>query len=479
MSLQTALNTAQSIFSNTGRQMQVVSKNISNANNPDYNRREAVLSTTTQGAYISRDARASNDVLSRSNYDSVSSLSGQNTLYSGLERLAASLGGNEYDTSPSAYISNLRNALQAYAALPSDNTLAQTVISDAVDVANSLNATSDAVQALRTDLDKQIELEVADLRSLLDSFKEVNDAIKGGTASGSNVNDELDTRDQLLSQISEIIGVQSVTRANNDMVLYTSDGTVLFEGSPRQISFTSKNGYDASVVGNPIYIDGVAVSTGAGGNTTAQGSLQANLQLRDNIAPTYQSQLDELASGLIGMFSEGANTGLFSWSLPTPSSPATITPGTVYPGLASTISVDPAYNTAVGGDASRLRDGYYVVSNTTGATGYTALLESYVDGMEASKTWDSSTQLNTTLNILDFSSASIGWLEDLRSTASDAVETKKATQQRTSEALSNAVGVSLDEELSLLLDLEQAYKASSKLVSTVDQMLQALLAAAG
>ncbi len=38
-------------------------------------------------------------------------------------------------------------------------------------------------------------------------------------------------------------------------------------------------------------------------------------------------------------------------------------------------------------------------------------------------------------------------------------------------------GVSLDEELSKLLDLEQSYKASTKIVSTVNDMLQALMAA--
>ncbi len=479
MSLQSALNTAQSIFSNTGTQMQVVSKNISNANNPDYSRRAAVLSTSFYGAYISQVDRADNTVLDRANLDALTGLSGQKTLYEGLERLKEALGGNDYETSPAKYISNLRDALQSYAALPSDNTLAQTVISSAIDVANSLNATSAAVQTLRTDLDQEIELKVSDLNSLLSEFKTVNDAIRGGTASDKDVNDELDKRDALAKQISEIVGIQSIIRENNDMVLFTSDGTVLFETSPRQVTFSAKTGYDATITGNAVYIDGVALKPGVGGNTTAQGSLQAYMQLRDDITPVFQSQLDEQASGLVTMFSEGTNTGLFSWSLPTASSPVAITPGTIYPGLSSTITVDPAYNTAAGGDASRLRDGYYLVSNLTGATGYTTLLESYVDAMGVAGTWDSGTQLNTTLSILDFSGASIGWLEELRSTAFNSVETKEATAQRTNEALSNAVGVSLDEELSLLLDLEQAYKASSQLVSAVDDMIQALLAAAG
>ena len=49
---------------------------------------------------------------------------------------------------------------------------------------------------------------------------------------------------------------------------------------------------------------------------------------------------------------------------------------------------------------------------------------------------------------------------------------------RATDAYSSETGVSLDEELSLLLDIEQSYKAAAKLMSTVDTMMQALLEAA-
>ncbi len=479
MSLASALNTAQTIFSNTATQMQVVSKNIANASNDSYNRRAAILETADYGAKISEISRAENLVLSTANVDAISSLSAQQTLYDGLVQIKSVMGGNDYETSPATYIASLRDSLQAYSALPSDSTLAQTVISDAIDVANSLNATSEAIQTQRTEIDKEISLQITELDSLLADFKTVNDAVKGGTASGEDVNDELDRRDDLLKSISEIVGVQTMTRGDNDLVLYTTDGSVLFETLPRDITFTSLSGYDATTYGNSVYIDGVEVSAGSGGSTTASGSLQALLQLRDDVLPTLQSQMDELASALVTMFDEGTGNGLFGWSLPTGTSPPTVTPGTIYPGLASTIFVDDAYNTAVGGEATRLRDGYYVVSNAAGDTGYTDLLDGYVDAMGNDWTWDADTELNVSLSIIDFSSASIGWLEEIRSEASDAVDTKEATQARTSEALSNGTGVSLDEELSLLLDLEQSYKAASQLVSTVDEMMAALLAAAG
>ena len=50
--------------------------------------------------------------------------------------------------------------------------------------------------------------------------------------------------------------------------------------------------------------------------------------------------------------------------------------------------------------------------------------------------------------------------------------------ERASEALSNATGVNLDEEMTLLLEIERSYQASTKLIATIDNMFEALLSAA-
>ena len=47
---------------------------------------------------------------------------------------------------------------------------------------------------------------------------------------------------------------------------------------------------------------------------------------------------------------------------------------------------------------------------------------------------------------------------------------------RTSEALSNATGVNVDEEMALLLELEHSYQASARILNAIDEMLSVLLA---
>lgn len=484
MGLTSALNTATSIFSNTSAQMAVVSKNISNSGNADYSRRDAQLSTTLNGAKLMPTTRSADPLLQRHNLSATSALSGQNALADGLDQLQQAMGGNNYATAPATYLSKLESSLQSFAASPGNATLAQSVVSDAKDVANSLNQASTAVQTLRREADENISQQVTSLNSLLQQFKTVNDAVKAGTASNTDVNDDIDKRDQLLGKISQIVGVQTITRDNNDVAIYTSDGTTLFEATPRDVMFSQQPGFDASTTGNAVYVDGVPLKAGTGGNTSALGSLQANLQIRDTIAPKFQSQLDEISRGLVKLFAEKDQSGsglpdkpgLFTWaggSVPTTS--------TVQPGMSSTIQVNPAVDVSQGGNAALLRDGGIngasYVSNTTGADGFSTLLDGYVTGMTAKTTFDATTDLNSNLSISGYASASIGWLEEYRSQAADAKDTKKASAATASQALLSVTGVSLDEELSKLLDLEQSYKASAKIVSTVDQMLQSLMQA--
>ncbi len=487
MSLSSALSTAQSIFSNTGTQMAVSSKNISNASNPDYQRRTANVVTTEFGSRVVSTTRTQDASLARLNMDALSSSTAQKRLLDGLNEIKSALGDNEYESAPSTYMAKLRDTIQTFATKPGEVALGQSMVTDAKALANSLNTISNVVQGVRLKADKDITQEVTILNGYLKEFGEANDKVKGGSSTGTDVNDALDKRDELLRKISEIVGVTSVSRGSNDMALYTSDGTVLFETTARTISFTPKTAYAATDTGNAIYIDGVPVSSGSGGDSSAVGSLQGLLQLRDSVATDYQSQLDEIARGLVTLFAEKDQTasglpdlpGLFTWNkVPGPADiPAA---GILTKGIASSIKINPAVDFTTGGNPRLVRDGGInsasYIANTNAEAGYSAQLEGYVAGFDVAMSFDAGAKTDTTSTLMNYASTSVGWFEQLRKDANTGDERKQATLARATEALSNKTGVSLDEELSLLLDLEQSYKASTKIVQSIDQMMQALLA---
>ncbi|MEK1896461.1 MAG: flagellar hook-associated protein FlgK [Rhizobium sp.] len=491
MSLTSALNTAQSIFNNTGTQSSVVSNNIANSSNSDYVRRQAMITTSLNGAQVVKISRAQEDALMKQWLKASAQDSGQQTLLSGLTDLKSIMGGNDYETSPATYLATFREKLQAFGTSPSSTIAAQSAVTAAQDVANSLNNASKSVQAVRQGADKEIATQVSTLNTLLAQFKTANDAVKSATATGGNPADALDERDKLLKQISSIVGVNAVDRDNGDMALYTTDGTVVFDTIPRTVTFVAQDTYTAQTKGNGVYIDGVLLGAGKGSTSTAQGSLQALLQVRDEVATTFQSQLDEIAKSLVTMFSETGGApattqpGLFVWKTAAGAQGGTPTTTGVIDGIAGTISVNinvqtgvlnPATNTY--GDPMRLRDGSIsglTNLNTTNSSGFSDNLDALYTAMGTAQTFSSDAGLSSNVNIMDYASNSVGWLEQYRSDATTASENTSAALSRSTEAYSNETGVNLDEELTLLLDIEQSYKAATKILNAVDEMLKSLL----
>ncbi|TIO12253.1 MAG: flagellar hook-associated protein FlgK, partial [Mesorhizobium sp.] len=358
MSLSTALSIAQSALLATSKQTSVVSRNVADASNPDYARRVAVVTSTAPGARSVEIQRAANDLLFRQNLSALSAWSGQSALYSGMDQLDLSVNGVDNASSASTAIGNLQQALQLYATTPSNQNLGASVIDAAKQVVSSLNDGTTAIQDFRTQTDGQIATAVDDLNSLLSQFQDANKAVIAGTRSGTDVSDALDQRDALLKKIAEYVPVSTFTRGDNDMVITTKDGTTLFETVPRSVTFTPSAGYTAGTPGNTIYIDNVPLSAGTGDNTSADGKLAGMLKLRDGVAVTMQSQLDEIARGLITAFAETAPSqpnaaGLFTWS----GAPAIPAAGTLVDGLAGSISVNAAFDPSAGGSAALLRDG--------------------------------------------------------------------------------------------------------------------------
>ncbi|MDW6024426.1 flagellar hook-associated protein FlgK [Mesorhizobium sp. BAC0120] len=481
-SLTTALAIAQSALRTTGKQTSIVSRNISEAQNPDYTRRIAAVSSTAPGARSISVQRAVDALLFKNNLNAQSAFQAQQTLYDGMERLGLAVNGVENVSSAATMLGKLQEALQTYSSAPSNRNLGQNAVEAARDLVRSLNDGTNAIQSFRGDMDSQIGIAVNQLNDLLGQFKDANTEIVKGTHSGSDVSDALDRRDALLKQISSLVSVSTFTRTDNDMVIMTADGATLFETVPRSVTFNPNAIYSATTSGNAVYVDGVPLAAGAGGNTNAGGKIAGLLQLRDEVGGTMQSQLDEIARGLITAFAEtdpsgtlAPQAGLFTWS----GGPAIPASGTLVSGLAGTISLNAAFDSAAGGDPSLLRDGgangVAYKHNTTGAASYSDLLFSYSKNLDAPMAFDPAASNGTTLSLSSFSTNAISWFEGMRSNASTAADAKAALATQTAESLSNLTGVNVDTEMSMLLDLENAYEASARIIQTINDMLRALL----
>ncbi|MCW2080620.1 UNVERIFIED_ORG: flagellar hook-associated protein 1 FlgK [Bradyrhizobium japonicum] len=490
MSLTAALDSARASLMASGIQSSTISRNIAGASAAGYSRKIAVLDNLPgAGVYVAAIQRAASSGLYNNVLTATSSSAKQGAIYDGLQKIAsATVDDTELDQSPTAQLNALKKALQQYANAPDNTTLAQAAITSAKDMATALNQATNTVQSVREGADADMATSVANINQLLTQFDKVNNAVVRGTIAGDDVTDYLDQRDSIVSKLSEEVGVSMSIRANGDAALYTDSGVVLFDKTARTVSFAATNIYTPGTTGNAVYIDGVPVTGANSVMPLKSGKLAGLAQLRDQDSVTYQSQLDEIARGLINTFRESDQTaaalpdvpGLFTY----PGAPAIPASATVSVGLAGLISVAASVDPAQGGNPNLLRDGAISGNvayryNTAGNAGYSARLQQLIGGMDASQPFDVTTQGKPSGSLIDFASSSTSWIENQRKTADSNVTYQKTLLDRSTAALSNVSGVNMDDEMSLMLQVERTYSASSKIISTVDQMLQSLLAAVG
>ena len=490
MSITAALNSARSSLMASGIQSATISRNIAGASAPGYSRKLTMLDNFPgAGVYVAAIQRAASSGLYSNVLIATSSSAKQSVIYDGLQKIAAAtVDDPELEQSPTAQLNKLKQALQQYANSTDNATLAQAAVTSAKDMVTALNQATKTVQSVREQADVDMTTSVANINQLLTQFQTVNTAIVKGTITGDDVTDYLDQRDSIVSQLSQELGVTMSLRPNGDAALYTDSGVVLFDKTARTVSFAPTNAYTAGTTGNAVFIDGVPVTGANSVMPLKSGKLAGLAQLRDQDTVTYQSQLDEVARGLIDAFREVDQSGAALPDVPGlftyPGAPAMPASATISVGLAGTISVAASVDPAAGGNPNLLRDGAISGSaaynyNTTGNAGFSTRLQQLIDNMNAPQPFDVTAQGKPNGSVIEFASSSASWIESHRKAADDSVQYQNTLLDRSTAALSNVAGVNMDDEMSLMLQVERTYSASSKIISTVDEMLQSLLAAVG
>jgi flagellar hook-associated protein 1 FlgK len=484
MGLSLALNSARSSLIATSTQVALAARNTAGASDPFYTRKIANLVATSGGSAVSIQ-RATDSALFDRKLSATSSVAASEAVLDGLTTLKGTIGDTDDGTSPAARLGALNAALLMAANKPDDAALARTAVDRARDLAASLAAGATAVQSVRAQADAGLADSVARINDLLTQFDAANRLVTNGT--GADVTDALDDRDRILANLSQEIGISTVTRAGNDVAIYTDSGVPLFERSPRRVSFTPTTAFPAGTIGAAVTVDGVPVTGATSPMPVHSGRIAGLAELRDNVATRYEAQLDGIANGLIDAFAE---TGTDALGNPVRAAGLfTAGPGGPVPngttanqlGLAARIRVNAAVDPQQGGNVSLLRDGGIAGaayrSNPDPATNaaYPDRLRALAAALGADRPFDASSDLGTRSSLHDFATASTGWLSAKRQAATTNSDYQSTLLARASDAYSNATGVNTDDETAMTLQLERSYTASAKLLTVINDLLKTLM----
>jgi flagellar hook-associated protein 1 FlgK len=294
MSLSSASSIAQSGLNTVTAESSLLSRNITGASDTaTYSRKIANVITILDGSRVASVTLASNLAVFGNLLLAKSASARQDALSAGLDTLnqtvgdvaSSSSGTASGANSPAALLSYFTNALQSYEASPSSSTLATAAVTAAAMLARGLNSATSTVNQVREQADSEIATSVQTINALLAKLQPINTQIINGNATGTDVTDAQDMRDDILTKLSHEIGVTTTVSTNGDMSIYTDSGATLFQGGvARSVTFAATNTYTPATVGNVVYADGIPITGSSAAMPVATGNIAGLSNLRDTLA---------------------------------------------------------------------------------------------------------------------------------------------------------------------------------------------------
>lgn len=477
--LAAGLQHAKDGLADTSRRLQATAANIANSSNASASRKAVLEPNRNDASRASPVVRAGDDYVRASHWTALSAKEGAAITQRLLGDVQDVYGAFDGSSGLVALTDALVNSLRSYVTAPDQTERATAVVSAARAVIVDFARGIAAVDRVKATVDQELRATVEQVNASLAELAEVDARIAVGSATRVDISDDLDQRDAVVAQLSGALDVQVVRGSNDRISVFTTSGATLFERTSRSV-VADGSGQGGS---RTIIIDDVVTLRGSQWDS---GRLGALLAFRERVAAPLEARLDTTASLLIQAFAEedlspsaGApRAGLFV----DVASAAVPAAGASIPGLARRIGINPAYDPAVGGRASLLRDagsaGAAYAANPGGYPGFADRLRTVIDRVQRVVPISPDAGAGAGASVEGMARESVAWLASLSSDLTDRVDRSKAVVARTTAALSAIVGVQLDEELTLMLSLERAFQANGRLVSAFDDLYKSLLAMA-
>ncbi|MDH3474923.1 MAG: flagellar hook-associated protein FlgK [Rhodospirillales bacterium] len=304
MSLVNSLNSAVSSLQAAQAQLQVTSSNIANVNTEGYSRKtvsatSVVLDGQGAGVSLSDIKRTVDENLLRQIREHIATLAGKQIQNDYLTRTQNLFGTLADNSSLSHGITDLGSALEALATSPESAVARSDVVDTAWRLAEQLNRTTDQLQQMRAEVDREIGRVVGEITSLLSDIDAFNTQIVDAVAIGRSAAELQDQRDGLINDLAELIDIQYFERPSGEIVIATTSGRTLLDSVAVTLSHTPA----AQLAASATYqngISGIGYGAAATDITTEirDGRLAGLIALRDETLVDLQAEIDRLAETL-------------------------------------------------------------------------------------------------------------------------------------------------------------------------------------
>ncbi|GHD60914.1 flagellar hook protein FlgK [Thalassobaculum fulvum] len=472
MSLFDAISTARSGLIATQSAIDVASRNIANASVEGYTRKIQEQSTRVvdgrAGAVkVEEVTRNVNAQLQRDVREQSSVVEELTIIEDFLSRLELEFGRPEDSSSVASKVTELKKAFQSLATNPDQSTAQNDVISAAEELALALTTLSDSIQALRAEADQRIGDSVDSINEALQNIDSLNAEIGARKTLGQSTADLEDKRDVWVQKLSEQMDIRTFERSDGRLAVLTGDSQFLIDQAAVTLTFSPSASVTPGSAVNDIMLDNGYLAPFAITSSFSDGTVAGLVQLRDTLMPLAQDQLDSLAFELAQQFDSvtvGATTAdldLFTDSTNT------------VPGASAGFSAQIQVRTTLAG--ADLRDGIGGTFTASGASD-SSLPLAIIDMFDTKQAFVAVTGLNSTSSTIEeFAAEFVSYQANQAADYESQLNFQEQIRSLLDERLKDESGVNLDEELASLIQLESAFAASARVLSSVQQALDELL----
>ena len=464
MSILQLIELTRRSFEATSAAINVVGQNIANEQTEGYKRRRVELRSTSangpgvfiptplgvsQGSGVSLNSieRIRDQLISSSTWEARSGLGAANEetrLLSAIENLFPSNNAGSLND----VLSDFWGAWNELSNDPSDLGVRQTLINRSSALSETLNRISNDLDTLRQQTTPELEDAVSEFNSTLERIAELNGYIQAQRANGTPDFSAEDERDLLVNDLSELAPLQ-VQEVDGGAYRITVNGMIAVQGKQT----------------NPLELDtGTIPATLSFANTTVSysapagddGRIGALLRVLNTTIPGVEQQLDSLAETLVTRvnalhttgFGLDGNTGRDFFDA------TGTTAGTIE--LSGDISDARFIAASDNPDDTAVEDNdiaLAILAERT--TEQTALDNSSIEEYALRIVGDVGSRLETVTGQFEGHAAVVNYLDALERGVS---------------------GVSINEELSRLIQFQQSFSASARVLNTAQIMMDTILA---
>jgi len=458
--------------------IETIGNNISNINTPGYARQRANLVTNDtdgQGGEMDMGVSVSNieslrspllDSLVQQSLGSQGYADNQASLTSTVqtslgEQLTSSSGSSASTATVTGSgpvqdaMTGFFSSLQDLASTPSDQTARQVVVQNATTLSTAINGAYQRLQQTQSQIATDAGSITTQINQLSQSIASLNQQIvEAQAASGSTPNELNDTRQADISQLSGLVNVTTTTQgdgsvtvalADNPAVVLVSEGDSNGAGSTQSLSVSYSATADV-----PLVVSG-STSGALGTGVPSSGSLGSDLDVANNVigSPAADGNtgllgaLDGVASQLISQVNTQNEAGY----------DANGNPGVAF--FTGSGAADIAVSSALSGNPSLIAAG-----NGSGP----------LDGSNAL----AMSQIQNQATILPAFQSMVGDLGQTVSTAQNNQTIQDQVTQQLQTQQASVSGVSIDEEMTNLINFQQAYEASSHFITIISGLFDTL-----